>query len=314
MEKEKTREEILQERKNKKLEKKTKVQPKEVQPKLAKPEEKPAEKESTKEKAEVEQKPSREDILAQREAKKLAKQNAKQKTAKTEPTEALPAIQKSNTETELAQKLEQLTISDPPKAKATTKAERRALQEAQRAAKEQKMKEKTAKDKPAPTKTPTVKKETLKVSPATKKSPRSDGVSTSQKHRVKLFSHLYLDHFTHPPKVSGDFEIHQAIRTLGAQYSKMEITGANARCFALLTIMKIVIKKFKTPPEKEFSRCLETYVGHIMEYLEQCRPMAVSMTNAMKYLKWQITQLPTDIVHTPDPDSEEEDDPHIEKR
>ncbi|XP_059618962.1 translation initiation factor eIF-2B subunit delta isoform X2 [Phlebotomus argentipes] len=295
MEKEKTREEILQERKNKKLEKKTKTTKPEVKPE-AKPE------------ANAplgDQKPSREDVLAQREAKKLAKQTTKQKT---EPAEKTEPVQKSNTDTDLASRMEHLTISESTKAKATTKAERRAIQEAQRAAKEQKLK-----DKPAPVaKNVPVQKESLKISPATKKSPRADTVSSGQKHRVKLFSHLYLDHFTHPPKVSGDFEIHEAIRTLGALYSKMEITGANARCFALLTIMKVVIKKFKTPPEKEFSRCLENYVGSIMEYLEQCRPMAVSMTIAMKYLKWQITQLPKDIVHVPDLDSEEEDDPDIE--
>uniref|UniRef100_A0A1B0CB69 Translation initiation factor eIF2B subunit delta n=2 Tax=Lutzomyia longipalpis TaxID=7200 RepID=A0A1B0CB69_LUTLO len=343
MEKEKTREEILQERKAKKLEKKSKNQPKEatavkvegkpeekkespvkvakVEPaaRTTSPVKKPAEVKAIPEKKEEgkDLKASREEILAQREAKKLAKQSAKQKApqAKTEPesesTKVLGNVEKSNTDTDLAEKMETLTISDAPKAKTTTKAERRAIQEAQRAAKEQKMKEKSAKDKPAPVK-PAPKTNAVKVSPTARKVVRTDGAHSGQKHRVKLFNHLYRDYFMHPPKVSGDYEIHEAIRTLGAQFSKMEITGANARCYALLTIMKVVIKKFRTPPEKEFSRCLETYVGHIMEYLEQCRPMAVSMVNAMKYLKWQITQLPTDIVHVPDPDSEEEDDPHIE--
>ncbi|GAB0089981.1 translation initiation factor eIF-2B subunit delta [Sergentomyia squamirostris] len=312
----KSREEILQERKQKKLEKKSKTQEKGVPSKMTKTEKVPPVKEAgTVE--ETEKKPeeddgknvSREDVIAQREAKKRAKQNAKQKNKSEEKNEE-PIVKKSSTDSDLAHRMKHLAISDPPKVKATTKAERRAIQEAQRAAKEQKLKEKTMKDKqPAAT----VTSPAAKVSLPVRKSPKAEVISSGQKHQVKLFSHLYRKHYSHPPKVNfGEIEIHEAIRTLGAQYAKMKITGANARCFALLMIMKIVIKKFKTPPEKEFSRCLETYVGHITEYLEQCRPFCVSMTNALKFLKWQITQLPTDIVHVPDPDNEEEDDPNIE--
>lgn len=45
-----------------------------------------------------------------------------------------------------------------------------------------------------------------------------------------------------------------------------------------------------TPAEKEFSRGLEAELQPAMEYLQKCRPFAVSMTNALKYLKLIISQ------------------------
>lgn len=46
--------------------------------------------------------------------------------------------------------------------------------------------------------------------------------------------------------------------------------------------------------QKEFCRGLEATIKPCIDYLHQCRPLSVSITNALKFIKWQITQLPTD--------------------
>jgi translation initiation factor eIF-2B subunit delta len=121
---------------------------------------------------------SKEQIKAEREAKRLSKKAGKTKdsaeipaksteTQKTNPRTTgfkNSPVQKSNSDIELAQKLEKIHISETPtatpsdplksvqpvpeKAKPATKAERRALQEAQKAAKQKALDEKKVAENP----------------------------------------------------------------------------------------------------------------------------------------------------------------------
>lgn len=50
-----------------------------------------------------------------------------------------------------------------------------------------------------------------------------------------------------------------------------------------------LITEFVTPPEKVFVRALETEIQLAVEFLHKCRPLAVSMTNALKYIKVLIS-------------------------
>lgn len=45
-----------------------------------------------------------------------------------------------------------------------------------------------------------------------------------------------------------------------------------------------------TPHEKVFSRALEAEIQKSVEFLQKCRPLAVSMTNALKHIKLLISQ------------------------
>lgn len=47
---------------------------------------------------------------------------------------------------------------------------------------------------------------------------------------------------------------------------------------------------FVTPQNQEFTRGLEAQVTKSMDYLNRCRPVAVSMANAVKHLKFQINR------------------------
>lgn len=53
-----------------------------------------------------------------------------------------------------------------------------------------------------------------------------------------------------------------------------------------------MIEDYNTPSQKEFCRGLEAILHPCVNYLQQCRPLSVSITNALKFIKWQISQLP----------------------
>ena len=53
-----------------------------------------------------------------------------------------------------------------------------------------------------------------------------------------------------------------------------------------------VIQDYETPPKKEFSRSLESFIANCVDYLQKCRTLAVSVINAHKSLKQVLMQLP----------------------
>ncbi|CAG9800639.1 unnamed protein product [Chironomus riparius] len=249
---------------------------------------------------------SRDQVKAEREAKKLAKQAGKTKTvdspkpAPKQPEQnQKPAIIKQNSDIELSAKMESLHISESElaaqtetKAKPVSKAERRAIQEAQRAAKAKQQQDKIDKQAAAVKKTssPTESKaKDVKQDQKTQKSPTSTiSQKSSALHKVRLFKHLYTEKCD--LKIKANSRFHPAIVRLGAQYANDTIVGSNSRCYAFLNAMKILIIDFICPSEKVFSRALETEIQVAVEFLQKCRPHAVSMTNALKYIKVLVSQ------------------------
>lgn len=231
--------------------------------------------------------------------------------------------EKTTTRTErITKEIEKLNIScdskqsssgslEKPEKKQLTKAERRAIQEAQRAAKAAKTTEKTTP--PAATKRecsePKVgasvksKSDTNTPSKSHKSSSGRAVIKRSpqQQHRVKLFNHLYTDISPVTPVNSN--ENHPAIVRLGVQYSGGVVKGCNARGLAFMNTIRSVIAEYETPSQKEFSRGLEDVIKNCGKYLQQCRPLAVSVTNAMKFIQFQLRQLP-----------KSESDAHVRKR
>ncbi|CAK9147828.1 unnamed protein product [Ilex paraguariensis] len=68
--------------------------------------------------------------------------------------------------------------------------------------------------------------------------------------------------------------------------------GGNARCIAMLQAFKEVIKDYSTPPEKTLARDLTAKVNSYVSFLIQCRPLSISMGNAIRFLKAHIAKLP----------------------
>lgn len=196
--------------------------------------------------------------------------------------------------------------------KQITKAERRAIQEAQRLAKATKsqattpsVKSKTeSKSKSATTATgqsETPAKETdAKKSSSKHHHGRKSPTKSVPLHRVKLFNHLYVDKTVSPNDSLNSTTMHPAIVRLGTQYSSGIVKGSNARCLAFMNAMKLMIDEYETPSQKDFTRGLDEYIDICKIYLDKCRPVAVSIANAVKFIKWQINQLPqheTDAKH-----------------
>lgn len=184
--------------------------------------------------------------------------------------------------------------TEQPEKKPLSKAERRAVQEAQRAAKTTKQKiqtkstTKSASNEAAKVKKP-LEKLATKVDDSKESNTRKTTAKRNIERRVKLFNHLYTNNL--PCDVVNSNEIHPAIVQLGVQYSNHIVKGCNARGLAFMNAMKSVIVDYKTPSQKEFSRGLEDTIKLCANYLHKCRPLAVSMTNAMKYIQYQLRQL-----------------------
>ncbi|XP_055335254.1 translation initiation factor eIF-2B subunit delta-like [Paramacrobiotus metropolitanus] len=117
-----------------------------------------------------------------------------------------------------------------------------------------------------------------------------------------IFSHLPLPHkgVGHLTKTLNFSSptIHPAIVKLGIRYSSGVISGSNARCVALIEAMKEVIADYSTPMNKFLCRDLESSIKPYINFLAQCRPLSVSMGNAIRQIKWLITHTPAEMPDT----------------
>lgn len=127
-----------------------------------------------------------------------------------------------------------------------------------------------------------------------------------------MFNHLYTDR---PKNVLLANNIHPSVIKLGAQYSNRIVVGSNARCIAFMNTIKLVscilylisiyknqeyiicpqiIEEYVNPPNKKMARGVEAIIQPNVQFLQGCRPLSVSITNALKFIKWQIANLDTE--------------------
>ena len=155
--------------------------------------------------------------------------------------------------------------NNPPKSqKQMTKAERREQQEAQRAAKAaaKATVAQTATSKPGPSHKQNASISGKGAAPSSASIPKKSGKDATTKaakgepkealhpgsqldetpRGLRIFSHFGIP--KSPAITKGD--IHPAIIRLGLQFAEFKITGANARCIAMLTAFKTVRHLFLT--------------------------------------------------------------------
>ncbi|XP_031656307.1 translation initiation factor eIF2B subunit delta isoform X5 [Oncorhynchus kisutch] len=194
----------------------------------------------------------------------------------------------------------------PAKSKAELKAERRARQETDRAAKQPGSSSSGIKTKvPLSELNPVVKRlpehvqvdDPAVVKRLAKKLERQQiPLRSDYGYKVSLFSHLHqysrkapLTQLLSIPSTV----IHPSIVRLGLQYSQGIVAGSNARSVALLHAFKQVIRDYTTPPNEELSRDLVNKLKPYISFLNQCRPLSASMGNAIKYIKKEISNIPS---------------------
>jgi translation initiation factor eIF-2B subunit delta len=217
-----------------------------------------------------------------------------------------------------AEPVETTTAHEPPQKnvsqKQMTKAERRELQEKQRAAK---LLQKQQKPQGVPATASKGATNASEPSPPTPKTPRpvssgqhrrttsvhdpstiSKGQNSEEVSRSKSRGLMIFSHFSLPKQlgqgVKGD--VHPEVIRLALLFSEFKICGANARCIATLTAFKTVIQDYTTPEHNTLSRHLMTHLSPQISYLVSARPMSVSMGNAIRQLKLEISQTDIDMV------------------
>ncbi|KAK3440409.1 hypothetical protein EUGRSUZ_B00690 [Eucalyptus grandis] len=238
-------------------------------------------------------------------------------------------------------KNEAIPSSKPLKAK-TTKSERRALQESQRAAKVAGRVEGNKSTAAASgrvtyakaAKQPTQKKDVASAAPsvaasekkgsdrAPEKDKKKDAPAprmqfddksrvekakrravvnqTEARNRVELFRHLpQYEQGTQLPDLESKFFLHEpmhpAIYKVGLQYLAGDISGGNARCIAMLQAFQEAIKDYVTPTEKNLNRDLTAKISSYVSFYTECRPLSISMGNAIRFIKNRIAKLPLSL-------------------
>ncbi|XVF50661.1 hypothetical protein PTKIN_Ptkin04bG0119800 [Pterospermum kingtungense] len=250
--------------------------------------------------------------------------------------ESVNGVEATNPLPEKSVQKEQASTSKPLKAR-TTKPERRALQESQRAAKAASKAEANKSGTPGgaasskPVKQPSQKKggppfassiaasERIGVDRPVEKERKKDvppprmqfddksRVGKAKRrsllnqpeamNRVELFRHLPPHKIgTQLPYLESKFfelhEKHPAVFKVGLQYLIGDLSGGNARCIAMLLAFQEAIKDYSTPPEKTLIRDLTSKISGFVSFLIECRPLSMSMGNAIRFLKSRIAKLP----------------------
>ncbi|XP_047022058.1 translation initiation factor eIF-2B subunit delta isoform X1 [Helicoverpa zea] len=184
------------------------------------------------------------------------------------------------------------------KSKSELKAERRAKQEAQRAAKQAAL-DKAAAAKPKVEVKAAPEKENAR--PKEEKAPKqkvSDKtkVKAVSSNRVNWFQHLYKEHDKESLKsIAINSNLHPAIVKLGVQLASRVVSGSNARCVALLDALKKMVRDYTLPAKTEFARGLESHLATSLDFLWAMRPPSASQTNAVKFFRYHLTQLPNNV-------------------
>lgn len=97
--------------------------------------------------------------------------------------------------------------------------------------------------------------------------------------------------------------IHPAISLLTSRIANYVIVGSIPRCIAMLEAFQIVIKDYQTPEGTTLSRNLTSYLSHQIDFLKKARPLSVTMGNAIRWLKQEIS-----LIDPSTPDKEAKQD------
>lgn len=91
--------------------------------------------------------------------------------------------------------------------------------------------------------------------------------------------------------------LHPSVLALGLQYADGSVRGANARCKAMMGVFKDVIRDFEPSPGKILSQDLDhTIKSAFQHWTTKCRTHSVSMGSAFSFLKSLVAGLSRDIT------------------
>lgn len=117
----------------------------------------------------------------------------------------------------------------------------------------------------------------------------------SKKKVPTLFSHLETREQRNAASPSISHIVHPAILSLALKISSYKIVGSIPRLRSMLEVFKIIIEGYITPSNTTLQRHLTGHLSHQIEYLKSARPLSVSMGNAIRWLKQEISHISLDL-------------------
>lgn len=117
-----------------------------------------------------------------------------------------------------------------------------------------------------------------------------------------LFSHLETREQRNASSPTVSHIVHPSILTLSLHFANHKIVGSTARLRSMLEVFKTVIQDYKTPENTTLTRHLTGHLSHQIEYLKSSRPLSMSMGNAIRWLKQEISLISID---TPEKEAKE---------
>lgn len=109
-----------------------------------------------------------------------------------------------------------------------------------------------------------------------------------------LFSHLESREQRNASSPTISHIVHPAILSLSLKYSSFKIVGSIPRLQKMLEVFKVVIQDYQTPENTTLTRHLTGHLSHQIEYLKGARPLSISMGNAIRWLKQEISHISID--------------------
>ncbi|XP_047500518.1 translation initiation factor eIF-2B subunit delta-like isoform X3 [Penaeus chinensis] len=236
-----------------------------------------------------------------KENKKPPPQSQKEAKAQSKPAEEKAAPPQQSKQGQEPQQKEGVEDGSG-KSKADLKRERREKQEAQRQAKAlAKAQQDAEKQKKSQPQSQKITREESKKGPQIKKF--AEGRRTRDKksiekdssRRIPLLGHL-TPYTSHPPSLPVNCDsIHPAIRTLGQKMKDRVVDGSTARVIATLAALKRFINDYRTPESCDLSRDLAEKIVPNVAHLHACRPLAIAMDNAVRFLKHKINSIEPNV-------------------
>lgn len=195
-------------------------------------------------------------------------------------------------------KIKEEAHRDIPPKKQMTKAERRALQEAQRAAK--------AVAKAQTQQQPDGKKRNTDEDHRGNKDVQKDGVARKESSSRHLASIPrpgdFFDHLPKQQSISMEELASSALEklipvscvALGKQMLDGSLRGTNKRSLALLQMIDGVISSFELSEGQSFTREFTVAVKNMVSFLVRCRPLSPAVGNVVKSIKAELGHLAAD--------------------
>ena len=87
---------------------------------------------------------------------------------------------------------------------------------------------------------------------------------------------------------------HPAVERLALNYARGKTKGARERVSALLRVLRVVVENFEAPVDATYALSLTHHLNQVVHTLDKARPMGIAMGNAVRSLKTHLARLSRD--------------------